>query len=131
MSEEHRRFYRHPTEIPIEVWETQENDLHRQHLHNVSLGGLAFESKTSWEKGSLISMRVLIKPPCYLFGRVVWCRATASQHFEVGIEFLEKNQKINEGMVDEVCEIERYRKMLVEIAEEISETSGYLLDDIA
>jgi len=125
---EHRRFYRHPTEIPIEVWDVKESDLHIQHLHDVSLGGLAFESETDWPKGSCIGVRLLLNPPVELFGQVVWCRKT-TEKFNIGVEFLGKNQNTKENMVDEVCEIERYKNVLMRMAEEISDSEINMLED--
>jgi hypothetical protein len=125
---EHRRFYRHPTEIPVEVWNASESDLHFQHLHNVSLGGLAFESDANWQQGSIVGVRILINPPFELFGRVVWCREKANT-FEVGVEFTEKNQDIKNDMVEEVCQIEMYKDMLVRIAEDISDSEANMLNE--
>jgi hypothetical protein len=125
---EQRRFYRHPTEIPIEVWQAREADLHLQRLHNVSLGGLAFESEIDLMQGTIIGIRLLVNPPFTLFGKVVWCRKKMT-NFEVGVEFIEQNQSVKEDMVDEVCQIEMYKDILVRIAEVTSDEEIRMLND--
>ena len=57
---EGRQYVRHPTSIPIEVWEFSQTEHNIQELDNVGLGGLAFKSEVAWEIGSLIAVRVLM-----------------------------------------------------------------------
>ena len=47
-----RHFVRHPADIPIEVSAGNQLDHAVRHIHNVSLGGLAFESDGELEPGS-------------------------------------------------------------------------------
>ena len=108
---EGRQYVRHPTSIPIEVWEFSQTEHNIQQLDNVGLGGLAFKSEVDWEIGSLITIRVLMEPLIVLHGKVVWCH-NQEEYFEVGVRFLE----LQDEMVEEVCQIEIYQKLIREIA---------------
>lgn len=117
--QEGRQFVRHSTDIPIEVIQNADSAMNMQHMNNVSLGGLAFQSESYWERGSFLTVRVLLNPPIEITGKVVWCHQVGS-YFEVGIEFMEKNYLFSDDMVEEVCQIEMYKKILVELAEDVS-----------
>ncbi len=107
-----RKFFRHPTEIPIEVWESEDEPKTYKRSENVSLGGLAFRSSHAWQLGTLLQICVpLVSPPFESAVRVVWCRRQAS-HYDVGVEFMEKNDVFKARMVEQVCQIELYRQDL-------------------
>jgi Tfp pilus assembly protein PilZ len=111
ITHEGRQYIRHPTSIPIEVWEFSQIKHNIQQLDNVGLGGLAFKSETAWQIDSLIAIRVLMKPLITLRGKVVWCH-NQGDYFEIGVQFLELQDKV----VEEVCQIETYLQLLREIA---------------
>ena len=106
-----RKYVRHPTSIPIEVWEFSQTEHNIQQLDNVGLGGLAFKSEVAWEIGSLIAIRVTMEPLIVLHGKVMWCQ-NQGDHFEVGVQFLELQNEV----VEEVCQIEIYQQLVREIA---------------
>ncbi len=119
---EGRKYVRHPTSVPIEVWEFSQTEHNIQQLNNVGLGGLAFDSKAAWEIGSLIAIRVLMEPLIILRGKVVWCH-NKGDHFEVGVQFLELQKEV----VEEVCQIELYQKLIREIvSSEWNDDDDYL-----
>jgi hypothetical protein len=120
-----RAFVRHPAEIPIEV--SQEENLvgKRQNMSNVSMGGMAFESNTYWKPGTLISICVMVHCVIQLHGEVVWCQKNAD-HFDVGVRFLNSSTEDTDGMVEEVCQIEMYKKMLVDLAQQMSIGEEYI-----
>jgi len=121
-----RRFIRHPAEIPIEVFPATETEYSApENVHklenfsrNVSSGGLAFESKQELSIGSVIRVRILIHPAFDLTGRVVWC-VPKEDYFYVGIEFEKKTDASIEDMVEEVCQVEMYKEILVDIVTEL------------
>ena len=107
-----RKFFRHPTEIPIEVWESEDEPKSYKRSENVSLGGLAFRSSHTWQQGTLLQLRVPFVNPAFESAvRVVWCRKRAA-HYEIGVEFMEKNDVFKARMVEQVCQIELYRQDL-------------------
>ena len=102
---------RHPTEIPIEICRVQEPPAyHWRQMKNVSQGGLAFICTTDWQPGTSISIRLpLIKPPFEANGKVIWCRKR-QHYFEVGVAFLEPDDAFTVRMIEQLCQIEMYRK---------------------
>lgn len=108
-----RQFIRHPTEIPIELW-CMAKSCHecKKRLSNISLGGLAFESGTNWQPGTIIGIRIpLVDPSFKTTARVVWCHKKTTR-FEIGVELTEPNDAFRTRMVEQICQIEHYRKTL-------------------
>lgn len=87
---EHRKFPRHPVEIPIEIRKITVSEPATQYIKNLSVGGMAFESDNFLEKNELICIRVMVNYPFELMGRVVWCHEKNVDKFEIGIEFVRK-----------------------------------------
>lgn len=108
---EHRRFIRHPSDIPIEFsldGELEPSEHGR--AHDVSLGGLAFESEQCPRHGSVIEIRIpTVTPPFETRGEVVWCRSLDSR-YEIGVRFLESRDAFRARMVEQVCHIEQYKR---------------------
>jgi hypothetical protein len=103
-----RQFIRHATDVPIEVHLA--GQLAQAYTHNVSHGGLAFQSSTDFEPGTLVDVRIpLVKPRFESRARVVWCVARQGA-FDLGVEFLEVEDAFRARMVEQVCYIERYRQ---------------------
>jgi len=118
---ETRRFYRHYAEIPIEVWVANDVELTTsqamlQCTKNISLGGLFFESATKFEKGTILSVRILMGPKTEFVGRVAWCAAGENGRFDIGIEFLDGVSDSSEQVVESACQVEAYKGMLQNIA---------------
>ena len=126
---ESRKFYRHPTEIPISVcaateseFETSQHQL--QQMTNVSLGGLAFESKRKLEIGTIIRVDILFAgSPVQMVGKVAWCRPddVKKEMFLIGIEFTESEKEISGDIVEGACQVEVYKNLLKNIAFELTD----------
>jgi len=107
-----RRFIRHPTEIPIEVIHGDGLAV-EQSLRDVSHGGLSFRHAQALPVGQVVVMRiVLTDPPFETRARVVWCLPEAD-HWQVGAEFLDPEDRFRARMVEQVCYIEQYRRELL------------------
>lgn len=85
---EHRKFPRHPVEIPIEIRRLDTETLSAKYIKNLSVGGMAFEADFLLNKDELVCIRVMVNYPFELMGRVVWCCEKTAGKFEVGIEFV-------------------------------------------
>jgi len=109
-----RNYIRHPSDIPIDFQaEAELAEAHSDHLKNVSQGGLAFHSPTPLTPGSLIRVKIpLVKPVFQAVGRVTWCRHCGDQ-FEIGIEFLDRDDVFRARMVEQLCHIEHYRQQVL------------------
>lgn len=114
MNRVRRAFIRHPADVPIEI-STERKITHGDRpLHNVSLGGLAFESAMCLDEGEVVRIRIpSVDPPFETLGRVSWCRAQGGG-FEVGVQFLEEEDAFRARMVEQVCHIEDYRNRVRE-----------------
>ncbi|MGB8434495.1 MAG: PilZ domain-containing protein [Burkholderiales bacterium] len=105
-----RQFIRHPTEIPIQIRRERRRAAAAPPLRNVSLGGLAFQSQTVLEPGSVVLLRIpSVRPQFSTRARVVWC-SEADGAFEVGVEFLDVEDAYRGRLVEQVCHIEQYRR---------------------
>lgn len=105
-----RRFIRHPSNIPIEI-ESRGNAPANPHLtSNISLGGLAFRSDLKFSPGETVELRIpFVRPPFSATARIIWCRKAGSR-YELGAEFLDRNDAFMARMVEQVCQIENYQK---------------------
>lgn len=126
---ESRRFYRHPTEIPIVVRPatTSEFEISQQQLQqmkNVSLGGLAFESQYPLERGTIICVGIhFAESAINMIGKVAWCRPDSDDKtiFLVGIEFTENEAETSGDIVENACQLEAYKDLLKNIAFELTD----------
>ena len=101
-----RHFIRHPADIPIEVSAGDQLAHAKRHIHNVSLGGLAFQSDCALEPGIVVEVRFpLVRPIFETRARVVWCSAH-EDGYELGVEFLDPEDAFRARMVEQVCYIE-------------------------
>jgi len=110
MNAEHARQYiRHLAEVPLEVSPHGIPEQLSLQLNNVSVGGLSFDSPSEFSEGSLVKIKInYIKPIFRVNGIVQWCEAL-SDHFEVGVRFLDEDDAFRVRMVEQVCHIEQYR----------------------
>ncbi|MEK8016028.1 MAG: PilZ domain-containing protein [Candidatus Parabeggiatoa sp.] len=120
-----RQYVRHPTDIAVEVREINESEMNLEHLKNVSFGGVAFESDRCWKRGSIIAIQVLVEPAIEIKGKVAWCKEY-DKHFEVGVQLIDTtNGSSRDNLVDEVCQVERYKQMLADIIENLYNYSSW------
>jgi hypothetical protein len=115
-----RHFIRHPADIPIEVCTADQRVHTKRHTHNVSLGGLAFHSDYPIDLGIIVNVRIpFVQPMFETKARVVWCSAY-EDGFELGVAFLDAEDAFRGRMVEQMCYIENYKKV-------VFETEGRLL----
>lgn len=105
-----RQFIRHPADIPIEVRERDASARAARHAHNLSLGGLSFDSEQRMEPGIVVDLRIaFVRPTFETKARVVWC-SKREAGFELGVEFLDPDDVFRARMVEQVCHIENYKR---------------------
>jgi hypothetical protein len=116
-----RGFLRHPADIPIEIDAEVPLQTRLRRLKDISLGGLACRSERPLEVGSGVRLTIpLVKPAFHAAGSVVWCRRHGL-YYEVGIRFMESDDVFAARMVEQICQIEHYRK-------EVLHSEGRVLD---
>ena len=122
---EQREFIRHPAEVPIEIATSREPEADGREpasgtARDVSLGGLAFQSPSCPEQGQLVEIRIrTVQPEFRTQARVVWCRSLR-EGYEVGVAFLASADAFRARMVEQVCQIEQYRREMREKGRELS-----------
>jgi hypothetical protein len=106
-----RQFIRHPSDIPIEIQCAPDGRGVPVSTRNVSYGGLAFVSDTPIGPNTVIGLRMPhLHPPFELpAARVAWCHPEGGG-FAVGVEFLDAAEAFQVRMVEQVCQIEIYRR---------------------
>jgi hypothetical protein len=110
-----RQFIRHPANIPIEVRGGDPLPPATRQMVNVSLGGLAFQSDAAFEPRAIVTVRIpFVQPAFETRARVAWCTARNGR-FELGVQFLDPEDAFVGKMVEQVCHIENYRKVVHEI----------------
>ncbi|MDH4274583.1 MAG: PilZ domain-containing protein [Gammaproteobacteria bacterium] len=103
-----RRYIRHPTDVPIEV---SKNDFFsREHLRNVSRGGVAFYLHEALPIGSDVLIRIAVVEPVFeVPARIVWCRKK-DDYYDVGAELICDDDVFRLRMVEQICHIEHYKR---------------------
>lgn len=111
-----RHFLRHPADIPIEIRVTEScaSEIHavnEEQLHDISHGGLAFNSHTDFKQGTVLSIR--LSPASEIIQAVVvWCHHQYD-HYDTGVKFLDKDDAFRARMVEQIHHIEQYRKQVL------------------
>jgi hypothetical protein len=105
-----RSYIRHPSDIPIEYQTTSEvSGVSQEHLNDISSGGLSFSCAKPLQPGTLVDIRIaLVKPSFEARGQVAWCRSEGDG-FVVGVAFLDSSDLFRMRMVEQICQIERYK----------------------
>lgn len=108
-----RQFIRHPTAIPIAL---QVASLPRRPwitLRDISLGGISCQVDEAIPVGSQVSINIgSVSPPYNGKGQVVWCLPRACR-FDVGVAFHDSAEAFRVRMVEQVCQIEEYRRAVL------------------
>ncbi len=106
-----REYIRHPACMPIDVKCSSSLAQLNLQLNNVSEGGLSFVSPNAFHRGSVVDIKIPVRPVFRVHAVVQWCRAV-SEGFELGVEFLDRDDAYRVRMVQQVCRIEMYRDEL-------------------
>lgn len=105
-----RNFIRHSSDIPIEVTIESNDSSNTLQTRNVSHGGISFASSNALRTGTMITIRIpSISKIFKIEGQVAWCKKHKDE-YSVGIEFLDATQIFTARMVEQICQIESYRK---------------------
>lgn len=107
-----RTFIRHPTTIPIQVCNVDNQDASVR-VRNLSAGGLCFITDKPVKVGTIVEFDIPVtKPDYHGRGVVVWRREQSAKKYEVGMRFTSDDEFFRTRMVEQVCQIEDYRQRL-------------------
>ncbi|UTW07801.1 PilZ domain-containing protein [Pseudomonas benzenivorans] len=105
-----RRFLRHPSDMPVELVLRKQDFMPRQRLNNISLGGVACNSSRGFRRGTAVELRIpLLGEQARYAGVVAWCHKLEDDYL-VGIAFTDEDTLFRARMVEQVCQIEHYRR---------------------
>lgn len=105
-----REFLRHPSDIPADVRIVRSADMRPAQLKDVSVGGVCCRVSRPIPSGSHVEFAVPSLCAEYIGrGMVVWCDV-ADSNYEVGIQFLSHRDTFQARMVEQLCQIEHYRR---------------------
>lgn len=125
MGTQDREFIRHPVDIPIEVQRRDDVAGTHEEMHDLSLGGLSFESDQPRALGQYVVVRLAAPFKLEISGRVVWCHRSGEhcgdhygkhygehygEHYEVGLSFGSQAEAFKGRMIEQICHIEQYRR---------------------
>ncbi|OQW90519.1 MAG: hypothetical protein BWK79_19695 [Beggiatoa sp. IS2] len=118
-----RKFVRHPTSVPLKVWQETDDALQNyETLRDIGLGGLSFSSSVEWQKDMIVCIQIpMVERTFQMAGKVAWCKPHDT-YFDVGVEFMVKKEdsERRDLIVDKICQIEAYKNLILQIAEEVS-----------
>ncbi len=108
-----RKYIRHPSQVPIEVVQALNPAGSMRSLHDISYGGLCFNYLKRLEKADSVQIRIRVGDLAFeVQGEVVWCRKK-NKHFEVGVTFTGEDEANHVRMVEQLCQIEEYRRKVL------------------
>ena len=108
-----RSYIRHPSSVPIQV-SAAAGTAAEEHLHDVSAGGLCFETNVRMEPGSGVHLSIPVRrPPFEADAVVAWCHSI-ERGYRVGVRFTGDVSPYTLRMVEQICHIEHYRQDILE-----------------
>ncbi|NCD33356.1 MAG: PilZ domain-containing protein [Spartobacteria bacterium] len=105
-----RQFIRHPSDIPI-TYIVKDKSATALNVKNLGTGGVCFTSDEPLEPGSAIHVSI----PCTdldasIDGEVAWCSQKDEMQYEIGVKFLYSTNPFHFRQVEQLCQIEHYRR---------------------
>jgi len=105
-----RRYLRHPSDVPIRYHLGEVVANRHDYLLNIGQGGLCFTSNRALPVGARIQIEIPIAEPAFRAeGIVAWSHARDGD-FETGVRFAGAETEYNLRMVEQLCQIEHYRR---------------------
>lgn len=105
-----REYLRHPSNIPLDVRVVAQHMESHAHTRDVSMAGLCCEVGREIRCGSEVEFCVPLLSEDYVGkGVVAWCRPS-SEGYQLGIEFSNEGDVFRVKMVEQLCQIEAYRR---------------------
>ena len=110
-----RRYIRHPSRMPIHFDLRDDTPSGKEHLCNVSEGGLCFASAVALDPGQPIRLTIPVFEQMYrIDAHVAWCRPSGAR-YDVGVLFASRQDRFCARMVEQMCYIEDYRQQVARL----------------
>ena len=109
-----RRYIRHPSDIPIEYSMTDESRPQQHPLTDIGKGGLSFHVEEPLPPGQRLQLCIpSIRPDLHIESIVTWCEKDQTG-YQIGIRFLNDEDRFTMRMVEQICYIETYRQQILD-----------------
>lgn len=110
---ERRKFFRHPTSVPVECRLQGHDDFSPHEMRDVSHGGIAFVSDRPYELGDIVELKYpTLSHPETVRGMIVWTVETGGcgcgGHIN-GLSFSDESARFHGRIVEQISYIEAYR----------------------
>lgn len=114
-----RRFLRHSSNLPVELRLRRHSPCLDQRLDNISLGGAACHSSHPLPQGTPVTLHIpLLGEQAAYPGEVAWC-TKQSDDYLLGLAFSEHAPEQRALMVEDICNLERYRQHREQLAGQV------------
>ncbi|MBX2809333.1 MAG: PilZ domain-containing protein [Cellvibrionaceae bacterium] len=115
-SRDHRQFIRHPSDIPIEYCFMDKPVCLSDSISDVSLGGLSFHAQDYIQPNQWLHLHIPINEEHFeVDAQVRWCNLSSDKcSYDVGVLFATKSAAFSTRMVEQICHIEHYKKVVLE-----------------
>ena len=115
MKKETRQYFRYASDLPIKYDLVATAYDQKDYLKNISMGGLCLRSgNQSLEEGDTILIQLpLVDSVFEGVGVVVW-RNKNDVSYDVGVQFIDEDTVFRASLVDQVCQIEQYKRAVLE-----------------
>ncbi|MHC6224972.1 PilZ domain-containing protein [Pseudomonas sp. X10] len=101
-------FLPHPDDVPVELALRQSPSLFRQHLHTLSLGGIACNHPRAYRRGMAVEMLIpSLGADARYPGYIAWCQKQADG-YRVGVAFIDAQALFGARMGEQVCQIQHF-----------------------
>ncbi|WP_167631614.1 PilZ domain-containing protein [Mariprofundus ferrooxydans] len=118
--EDRRSFIRHPVEMPIQVYPQASPLLSDVQVRDVGNGGVAFHTNVALIPGTMLILAIPhVQPPFEETCTVCWSQPEADG-FEIGVRFLDQQALFKARLVEQVCQIENYRRQEINRGRQLS-----------
>lgn len=110
---ERRKFIRHPVDVEIRLSRAGFKGSEEVLTRDLGGGGLAVQSEVFYKEGSRLIVQIPhVHPPFEAVGVVCWNRSLNGPYL-IGIRFMDESSTRQIRIVEQVCQIELYRKRLM------------------
>jgi hypothetical protein len=115
MQKEVRQYSRYASDLPIKYDLVAMAYDQKDYLKNISMGGLCLRSNNQYlEEGATILIQLpLVDSAFEGVGVVIW-RSKNDVSYDVGVQFIDEDTVFRASLVDQVCQIEQYKRKVFE-----------------
>lgn len=118
-----RKFYRHPINVPIRVHELTSKSFQRSESVDISEGGICFMADRFLAKGASVGLSIAVQNTVFkINGQVAYCNRVATvNRYRTGIAFQDQNDAFRAKLAEQMLEIKKYQATSAKLGKDLSE----------